>query len=303
MPAGQQMPQQTAPQPTADRPPHPEPVAPAPGAPAADLDRLPDSEAEQLLRRTLVLAQRTAEQAIQEARVDAERLRGDAQRTYEEQIGRVEEDRRRLEGQVDQLRSFEREYRTRLRAYLELQLRELDKAGAPQTGPGAVPGSARPPLTQGTPSPAGPGAAGTAGTAAAAPGRLPAAGQSQGLQGGPGPGAAGSAPGRPDSPFSAAPPVGGAQGPGAFPQGASASPGAGGATDSGPGGAAPSGPRPAPSAASAPSRRAEPAAQGHAGPGGPGPPRARGRPPPVARPAAATRTCAAADRALSRRRP
>ncbi|MGZ4666424.1 MAG: DivIVA domain-containing protein [Frankiaceae bacterium] len=266
LPAGQQVPQQTAPQPTADRPPHPEPVAPAPGAPAADLDRLPDSEAEQLLRRTLVLAQRTAEQAIQEARVDAERLRGDAQRTYDEQIGRVEEDRRRLEGQVDQLRSFEREYRTRLRAYLELQLRELDKAGAPQTGPGAVPGSARPPLTQGTPSPAGPGAAGTAGTAAAAPGRLPAAGQSQGLQGGPSPGAAGSAPGRPDSPFSAPPPVGGAQGPGAFPQGASTSPGAGGAPDSGPGGPAPSAPS-APSAASAPSQRAEPADQGHAGPG------------------------------------
>ena len=130
-------------------------AAPEPSAaPARQQDTgtgLPDSEAEQLLRRTLVLAQRTAEQAIQEARLDAERLRGEAQHTYEEQIGRIEEDRRRLEGQVDQLRSFEREYRTRLRAYLEMQLRELDKAGAPQAGANAVPAAARQPLTPGTP--------------------------------------------------------------------------------------------------------------------------------------------------------
>ena len=79
-----------------------------------------------------MLAQRTAEEAIREAKKDAEQLRSDAQQHFEEQIGKVEEDRRALEQQVEQLRAFEREYRTRLRAYLELQLRELDAPGSTQ---------------------------------------------------------------------------------------------------------------------------------------------------------------------------
>src|SRR4051794_10511664 len=50
------------------------------GATAADVvstesDLPPDTEAEQLLRRTLVLAQRTAEEAIREARKDADKMR------------------------------------------------------------------------------------------------------------------------------------------------------------------------------------------------------------------------------------
>jgi DivIVA domain-containing protein len=137
-------------------------------APVSESDLPPDTEAEQLLRRTLVLAQRTAEEAIREARQDAEKLRAEAQTQFEQQIGKVEEDRRALEGQVEQLRSFEREYRTRLRAYLELQLRELDAPGSTQ---GQVEGGmSRPPIGPGG-APAGNAPGGPAGTSPGGPGR------------------------------------------------------------------------------------------------------------------------------------
>ena len=93
LPAGQEGASQVAPQPGVAAPAG-APATPASGqsptvAPGASTvsafeqdagTGLPDSEAEQLLRRTLVLAQRTAEQAVQEARLDSDRLRGDAQR-------------------------------------------------------------------------------------------------------------------------------------------------------------------------------------------------------------------------------
>jgi DivIVA domain-containing protein len=129
---------------------------------AAEADLPPDTEAEQLLRRTLVLAQRTAEEAIREARKDADKLRSDAQAHFEQQIGQIEHDRHELEQQIEQLRAFEREYRTRLRAYLELQLRELDSPGSTQ---GQVEGASpsRPPIGPGA-APAGSAPGGPAGT-------------------------------------------------------------------------------------------------------------------------------------------
>jgi DivIVA domain-containing protein len=146
-----------------------EPAAAATGAgvATAESDLPPDTEAEQLLRRTLVLAQRTAEEAIREARKDADKLRADAQQHFEEQIGKVERDRHELEQHIEQLRAFEREYRTRLRAYLELQLRELDSPGSTQ---GQVEGGSpsRPPLGPGA-APAGSGPGGPAGTTPGGP--------------------------------------------------------------------------------------------------------------------------------------
>jgi hypothetical protein len=132
-----------------------------------------DAEIEQRVARTLVLAQRTADEALREARAESERARrearadsdriiGEARAHVAEQLGGLEEDKRRLEGQVEQLRAFEREYRTRLRAYLEMQLRDLDGMPTqPAVGPG---GPQRAGLNPGTgqtppaPQPAGMGA-------------------------------------------------------------------------------------------------------------------------------------------------
>jgi DivIVA domain-containing protein len=140
-----------------------QPAAAATDVAGAEADLPPDTEAEQLLRRTLVLAQRTAEEAIREARKDADKLRSDAQAHFEQQIGQIEHDRHELEQQIEQLRAFEREYRTRLRAYLELQLRELDSPGSTQGQVEGAPPS-RPPIGPGA-APAGSAPGGPAGTA------------------------------------------------------------------------------------------------------------------------------------------
>ncbi len=162
--------------------PAPVPAPVRPGSPAGDAD------IEQRVARTLVLAQRTADEAMREARGEADRARrearadsdriiGEARAHVAEQLGGLEDDKRRLEGQVEQLRAFEREYRTRLRAYLEMQLRDLDgmptqpavAAGGPQrtqiAGPppgshlGGPGGPGGPPQGPGGPGQPGPGLA------------------------------------------------------------------------------------------------------------------------------------------------
>jgi len=54
---------------------------------------------------------------------------GDAERKQTEIIGSITRDKSELEKKIDQLRTFEREYRTRLKNYLESQLRDLEGRG------------------------------------------------------------------------------------------------------------------------------------------------------------------------------
>lgn len=109
--------------------------APPPAQPVA-------SEAEEMLRRTLLLAQRTADETVAAAQAEAERLVTEAHTSAAQtiqaaesqaaaSIGDLERRRQALEQQIEGLRAFEREYRTRLKAYLESQLRDLDGRGAP----------------------------------------------------------------------------------------------------------------------------------------------------------------------------
>lgn len=85
-------------------------------------------------------ARRQAEQIITEARARAEALERDAQDRHRQAMGTLVQQREELESKVDELRAFEREYRSRLKAYLEGQLRELE-AGATDSGPFAGVGS------------------------------------------------------------------------------------------------------------------------------------------------------------------
>lgn len=121
------------------------------------------SPTEDALRRTLVLAQRTADEAIAEARAEAQRIVTEAHRHAADTISRVEVEhaaivqRRTAEQQqlltkLDELRSFERDYRSRLRAYLHLQLRDLE-AGAPEPPRAQVSGGSRQALASGAPRP------------------------------------------------------------------------------------------------------------------------------------------------------
>lgn len=168
-------------------PPPPAPTAAAPEAPPAPAR----AEGQEAALRTLLLAQRTADDAIAEARAEAAELvrvardqaavleRESRDRRAAETAG-LARDRQELETAIEALRGFEREYRTRLRAYLQNQLRDLEgrsvePPGAPAVtgGGGAAPRPAGPPFSSpgATTMPGQPGGptAGPPGSAAGAP--------------------------------------------------------------------------------------------------------------------------------------
>ncbi|MCK2220855.1 DivIVA domain-containing protein [Actinomadura sp. ATCC 31491] len=121
-------------------------------------------EADEILTK----ARRQAEQVIGDARARAETLERDAQERHRQAMGSLVQTRDELERKVEELRSFEREYRSRLKLYLENQLAELNvsaegSGGFPvmSGGPGgqapamhAVPQGGQPPLP-GSPNPFG----------------------------------------------------------------------------------------------------------------------------------------------------
>ena len=65
-----------------------------------------------------------------DARSKATSLVQDAERRHNEIIGGLEQRKGTLESEIEKLRTFEREYRTRLKSYLESQLRDLDGRGS-----------------------------------------------------------------------------------------------------------------------------------------------------------------------------
>lgn len=67
---------------------------------------------------------------ISEAQVEAHGLVNDAQEKSRKTLGDLEQQRAVLERKVEQLRGFERDYRSRLKAYIEGQLRDLDARGS-----------------------------------------------------------------------------------------------------------------------------------------------------------------------------
>lgn len=128
--------------------PEPQQVAPPPTAPLAP------GEGQEAALRTLLLAQRTADEVVAEARADAAKIVSDAQgragnvdneiaARITAAMGGLDQRKRELEVQIENLRAFEREYRTRLKAYLEGQLRDLSSRGAPDDGGAGVPAAAR----------------------------------------------------------------------------------------------------------------------------------------------------------------
>jgi len=75
-------------------------------------------------------ARTRAETLERQAREKAASLERDAQRKHTETLGAISAEKTSLEKKIDELRTFEREYRTRLKTYLESQLRDLDGRGS-----------------------------------------------------------------------------------------------------------------------------------------------------------------------------
>lgn len=75
-------------------------------------------------------ARTRAETLDRQSREKATSLERDAARKHTEILGSISQEKSNLEKKIDELRTFEREYRTRLKTYLESQLRELDGRGS-----------------------------------------------------------------------------------------------------------------------------------------------------------------------------
>jgi DivIVA domain-containing protein len=81
-------------------------------------------------------ARTRAETLERQSRDKAASLVGEAERKQNEIIGSITREKSMLEKKIDELRTFEREYRTRLKTYLESQLRDLEgrASAAPSDG-------------------------------------------------------------------------------------------------------------------------------------------------------------------------
>jgi DivIVA domain-containing protein len=108
-------------------------------------------DGEQQALRVLMMAQRTADDHVNDARREADKLLSDARsqadeltldarskaealerdarQRHQEAMGGLDAKRSALQKHIEELKQFEREYRTRLKAYLESQLRDLEGRG------------------------------------------------------------------------------------------------------------------------------------------------------------------------------
>jgi DivIVA domain-containing protein len=108
-------------------------------------------DGEQQALRVLMMAQRTADDHVNDARREADKLmtdartkseeltrdarakadalERDARQRHQEAIAGLDTKRNALQKHIEELKQFEREYRTRLKAYLESQMRDLEGKG------------------------------------------------------------------------------------------------------------------------------------------------------------------------------
>lgn len=138
-----------APKPEAEKPapaPVPAPVATAPVAPQRQSE--PESAtgmlalAQKLHDDYVRSGQEEGDRIVNEAKGQAQRIVREAEETSARTLSELEQERSILERKIDELRVFERDYRTRLKSYLENLLGDLDNRASalPQRGAqGATP--------------------------------------------------------------------------------------------------------------------------------------------------------------------
>lgn len=121
------------------------PVASAPAPAAAQDDSESSSSLLQLARRLhdehVREGAEKRDSLIAEGHATAARVVAEAEAKQRAQMNILNEERSTLEKKIDELRIFEREYRQKLRGYIESQLKELDANGGPGsqgTGSGYV---------------------------------------------------------------------------------------------------------------------------------------------------------------------
>ncbi|ROS28224.1 DivIVA domain-containing protein [Cellulomonas sp. PhB150] len=133
------------PEPTPEPVPAPAPVAAAPApvaapivAPVAAPQRGNEPEsatgmlalAQKLHDDYVRSGQEESERLVADAKNQATRIVREAEETSQRTLGQLEQERSLLERKIDELRVFERDYRTRLKSYLENLLGDLDNRGS-----------------------------------------------------------------------------------------------------------------------------------------------------------------------------
>jgi DivIVA domain-containing protein len=136
------------PEPEPERQPEPQPVAAMAVAPSGVPGQGPEAAtgmlalAQKLHDEHVRSGEEKRDQLIREAEAHAARLVNEAEQKQRETLGSLERERSLLERKIDELRAFERDYRARLKSYLESQLRDLESKGSivpargPQSGQG-----------------------------------------------------------------------------------------------------------------------------------------------------------------------
>ena len=79
-----------------------------------------------------------AEALERDSRIRADAMDREAQGKYSQVMGQLTEQRTTLEKKIDDLRVYEREYRSRLKSWITDQLSQLDESGAPADHPESV---------------------------------------------------------------------------------------------------------------------------------------------------------------------
>lgn len=120
--------------------PEPEPAAPAPyvAAAVAAPGRVSEPEsatgmlqlAQKLHDDYVRSGQEEGDRIITDAKTQATRIVREAEDTSNRTLAQLEQERSLLERKIDELRVFERDYRTRLKSYLENLLGDLDARGS-----------------------------------------------------------------------------------------------------------------------------------------------------------------------------
>ena len=121
----------------------PAPV-PAP-APAPVTDSFDQGNTNNLLQLARTLHEQHVREGVEkrdaliaEGHATAARLVAEAETRQRAQLGSLDQERQQIEVRIEELRNFEREYRQKLKGYIEGQLRELDSSNVLTAAPAAV---------------------------------------------------------------------------------------------------------------------------------------------------------------------
>ena len=82
---------------------------------------------------------RSRDALIAEGQAAAARVVQEARESQQGALNALDQERQQLEQRVEELRNFERDYRQKLKGYIEGQLRELDTSGGLVGAPAGAP--------------------------------------------------------------------------------------------------------------------------------------------------------------------